>query len=240
MIKHLAELWLLIAAFVFSSGASSQTTWNIVPGWNLLGNNSIGPLDITTYAGLADPAKVNSIWTWNNAASRWAFYTPSFDTATLATYAQSKGYDVLSSVASKQGFWVNAKTAVTVTSPWNSGTRLAESDLKQGWNLVGSNDNKTPSDLEQQLRQSLHLTGKSINTVWAWDNTKSTWRFHSPLLEAQGADAVQNYANAHGYEIFTSGLSSSVGSWINLSQFRRIQSVSERPRAATVAAASLQ
>lgn len=43
----------------------------------------------------------------------WAFYTPSLTTAALAAYAAGKGYDVLTTINSGEGFWVNAKISFT-------------------------------------------------------------------------------------------------------------------------------
>ena len=132
-----------ITAFISCSLVHSQTTWNIESGWNLLGNHSIGPLEVATL-GLNNPDQTSSIWTWNNATSRWAFFTPSLTNTELSAYAKSQDFDVLSTIAPKQGFWVNAKSAFTVTSPWRSNSdpglgssQLESSDLRLGWNLVG-------------------------------------------------------------------------------------------------------
>ena len=216
MINRFIKLLTLAIALLIGSTASSQTTWNIVPGWNLLGNNSIGPLPVT-YPGLSNPDQTNSIWTWNAATSKWSFYAPSLSDTDLTAYAQSKGYEVLSSIASKQGFWISANSAFSVTSSWNSNATLAASDITLGWSLVGGAGNSTPPQLNQSLRAGLNAAGKDVSAIWAWDTESSTWRFYAPSLETQGGTALSDYISTQGYKPFITGISSSDGVWVNTS-----------------------
>ena len=229
MINRFIKLLTLAIALLIGSTASSQTTWNIVPGWNLLGNNSIGPLPVT-YPGLRNPDQTNSIWTWNAATSKWSFYAPSMTSSELSAYAQSKGYDVLSSIASKQGFWISANSAFSVTSPWNSNAALAASDITLGWSLVGAAGNNTPSQLNQSLRASLNGAGQDISAVWGWDRASSTWKFYAPSLDAQGGSALSDYINAQGYKPFVTSLTDSEGVWISTSQITPIDPCAVMPK----------
>ena len=132
-------------------------------GVGVAGHSGTGGVATT----LGDASKINSVWTWNKTASKWAFYAPSMTSSELSAYALSKGYDVLSSIASKQGFWVNAAIAFSVTSPWNNNAVLAAGDFKIGWNLVGGAGTTTPSQLNQSLQASLNGIGQDItNSVY--------------------------------------------------------------------------
>lgn len=194
--------------------AQAQTNFSLAAGWNLLGNSSSAQIDVA--ATLGDATKITTVWKWNKTASRWAFYAPLMTPSALTTYAQGKGYDVLTSIASKEGFWVNASTSVALTGPVATGVTLVESDLQSGWNLVGSADNKTPSQLNTGLNTSLSAAGKTITTVWAWDTTTSQWKFYAPSLEAQGGAVLINYITGKGYLPFNAALSVSDGFWMNV------------------------
>ena len=215
LIITLTRLALTIAMFVMVGSVGAQTRIDFVAGWNLMGNSSVVPIDVATTLG--DASKINSVWTWNKTASKWAFYAPSMTSSELSAYAQSNGYDVLSSIASKQGFWVNAAIAFSVTSPWNNNAVLAAGDFKIGWNLVGGAGTTTPSQLNQSLQASLNGIGQDITAMWAWDSTSSTWRFFAPSLEAQGGTALSDYIATYGYKPFITGISSSDGVWVNTS-----------------------
>ena len=200
--------------------STTTTTWpttipfNLVPGWNLKGNSSTVPMDVAATFG--DAARITTVWKWNPSASKWAFYTPALSPSALATYAQGKGYDVLTSIAPKEGFWVNASTSVTSAGSVANGALLAESDLQQGWNLVGSADYYSPSQLNHNLSSSLDAAGKAIVSTWAWDAPNSSWKFYAPALEAQGGTALADYAAGKGYQSFSAVLSASDGYWMNI------------------------
>jgi hypothetical protein len=198
--------------------ASAATTITLTAGWNLVGNGDPTAIEVGTR--LSDATKINTVWKWNKAG-KWAFYTPSMTSVALASYAASKGYDVLTSIESKEGFWVNAVVATTLsdiygTPPGTAAVILLESDLLQGWNLTGSADYKTPSGLNAALSTSLNEVGKTISTVWAWDAPNSRWKFYAPTLAAQGASALTDYITSKGYLPFTSALTATDGFWVNI------------------------
>lgn len=205
---------LMLAALAFSYAAHAQVSFNLSQGWNLLGNSSASVINVATTFG--DTSKFTTVWTWNRTASKWAFYSPSMTSTELATYAQSKGYDVLSSIAPKEGFWVNAAAAAAFTGPVANGVTLIEGDLQPSWNLVGSADKMTPSQLNQALNASLGVAGKSMTTAWAWDAQGSKWRFYSPTLEAAGGTALTDYITNKQYLPFSAALSESEGFWLNI------------------------
>jgi len=207
---------LLIAAFLFSISAHAQVTLNLTAGWNLVGNCTSAAIDVATT--FVDAAKINSVWTWNKTAGKWAFYSPSMTSMALTTYAQSKGYDALTSIASKEGFWVNATAATSLSLPGSSSAKLAESDLQVGWNLVSSADYRTPSQLNQILSSNLNAAGKTIVSAWSWDKKNSKWKLFSSSMEAQGGSVLSDYVSSRGYLPFTSAstLSATDGYWVNV------------------------
>ena len=189
-------------------------------GWSLIGNATAALLNVANVFG--DTGKINSVWSWNAGASRWAFYSPSLTGTALRDYATSKGYDVLTTINSGDGFWVNAKTAFTAQLP--AGAAVASSsfqNLASGWHLISTNDIATPGVLNDALNVTAPAAGvvpQNFSTLWAWDNAQSKWYFYAPSLQAQGGTALSDYVTAHGYLDFTSAnktLGSGVGFWVN-------------------------
>ena len=212
--------FLIPLCFISPAIASAATPINVTAGWNLVANSDSASINVLSRLG--DQAKITTVWKWNKTASKWAFYAPSMTPAALATYAQSKNYDVLTSIAPKEGFWINAVTAAALTDPLapppvpGPALALVESDLQQGWNLVGSADNKNPSQLNTGLRGSLNAAGKAMVTAWAWDAPSAKWKFFAPTLEAQGGTALADYSTAKGYLSFNTAPAASDGFWLNI------------------------
>lgn len=216
-----AKLLLAFAGCVMVANASAATI-NVVKGWNLLGNSEASAVDVATR--LNDVAAVVTVWKWNKALSKWAFYTPSMTSAELATYAQSKGYEVLARIGSKEGYWVNAAKATALADPQASSSNagspaavLLESDLVLGWNLSASADNKTPAQLNAGLSTSLSSAGKGIVTQWAWDASAARWKFFAPTLAAQGGTVLSDYINSKTYAAFDTVIGLQEGFWLNIS-----------------------
>ena len=83
-------------------------------GWSLMGNDTDGSIDVAAIFGTsttpsAISPSVTTVWTWNNAQSRWNFFTPSMTSQGLFDYAVLKGYDVMTTILKGEGYWVNAK-----------------------------------------------------------------------------------------------------------------------------------
>ena len=211
--------WLKASATVFLGfavpiGASlADVAYNPAQGWNLLGNASDQSVDVATYLG--DSSKVTSVWRWNTTQAKWAFYSPSLSSPALASYAQANGYIVLNQLNPKEGFWVNAVKSFSFTLPSTASQTLSESELLQGWNLVGSADNKTPSKLSQELASSLSAAGKSDVSYWTWSAAAGKWRFYAPSLEKTGE--LNAYVTSNSYTAFASPVSSTEGLWVNVS-----------------------
>ncbi|TXT39702.1 MAG: hypothetical protein FD135_2014 [Comamonadaceae bacterium] len=222
MLSFTIRLFVVLGMF-FTSYASAITSVNFVAGWNLNGNSEAAGIDVA--ARLGDPSKITTVWKWDKLAMKWAFYTPLMTPTELAAYAQSKGYDVLSRIEPKEGFWVNASSAHSVIltdplapppAPGDPAMTLLVSDLPIGWSLVGSADNKTPSQLNASLSGGLNAAGKAITTTWAWDAPSMKWRFYARVLEQQGGTTLADYITSKSYLPFITGLSLTDGYWMNI------------------------
>jgi len=197
-----------------SGNVLAATALNLIPGWNLLGNGSAAPIDVA--AAFGDAAKFTSVWKWNSSTGAWAFYAPSLGSAELALYAQSKAYDVLSSIEPKEGFWVQVLTDVSLAGPEPGAAALTEIDLRQGWNLVASADNKTPAQLNQGLSGSLQAASKAMVTAWAWDAPTAQWKFYAPALDVQGGTVLSDFIASRGYLPFNTVPAATEGFWLNI------------------------
>ncbi|MDD5028300.1 MAG: hypothetical protein PHH58_02180, partial [Rhodoferax sp.] len=110
---------------LFSGAATVSYTPTLASGWNLVGNSTTAALDVKTLLG-TQASSVTSVWKWNAANSKWAFYSPALDTAnTLASYAAAKGYDVVSSIDPGDGFWINVNATSGLVLGAQSGTGFA-------------------------------------------------------------------------------------------------------------------
>ena len=197
----------------------------LAAGWNLIGNGNNAALDVAaTFGGSAN---VTTVWKWVAITSHWAFYAPSLAGQALSDYATGKGYDVLSTIAGGEGFWVNAKQSFSVQLP--AGTTVLAADfqpagskaLVQGWNLIASGDSKAPSDFNSALGASPPAPGViplNLTTLWAWDANLTNWYFYAPSLEAKGGTALADYITSKGYLDFRSSnkaLGNGTGFWVN-------------------------
>lgn len=104
------------SAFTRMTGSGTNSTGiQINSGWNLV-STAVAIDGLKYLFGDADtPSSISSgvitVWSWDNANSRWNFFAPSMTAQQVSDYAQTKGYGVLTSIAKGQGFWINAKSA---------------------------------------------------------------------------------------------------------------------------------
>lgn len=113
-----STLVIIFASYFCTTPAHAQPH-ALVQGWNLEGNDNGTAVDPNTIFGNATTPtsaspNVTTVWTWDKNLLKWNFFTPSMTPAALATYAASKGYGVLATIPQGQGFWVNAKNAISV------------------------------------------------------------------------------------------------------------------------------
>ena len=215
--------WVFVWALFFSSVVRADIT--LLKGWNLVGNGQTS--DITVASALSDVSKVTTVWKWNSATSRWAFYTP-MQTDGGAAYALSKGYDTLTVIQPGEGFWVNAATASTVAisgaSPFAASNfaKGGSNSLQTGWNLIAMGDTMTAAQFNASIAPATSGTQTvpiNVTTLWAWDAQKSSWYFYAPNLQALGGNSLSSYINNKGYLDFTTNnkmLGDAVGFWVNV------------------------
>jgi len=213
MLKKLSS-GLVLALALSSSHTQASVTLN--SGWNLIGNGTDQAISASAVFG--DSSQYVSVWKWNSTTNTWAFYSPKLSASDLKTYATSKGYEVLTTINSKEGFWVNANLggAISSTGISQTGALLQATDLKNGWNLVASADGKTPAELNTSLSSSFSAANLSMTSAWAWEPTSASWKFYAPSLDAQSSTALADYVKSKNYQLFTSALKMSDGYWLNM------------------------
>jgi len=173
-------------------------TLNVNSGWNLL-SSTIGFQATTVFC---DTQKFTSVWKWTvggTGAKTWAVYLPGGDDG--ASYAQSKGFMPLTSIASGEGFWVNIKQVMQFTV---SGVPVVGGlSLSKGWNLVGLQSTQ-PTTVD-----SITATQSGIVSLWKWEN--NNWSVSLPGESTPGA-----YGTSKGFGTLTT-ISPGEGFWVNVS-----------------------
>lgn len=202
--------------------SASAAPLNLVPSWNLLGNSVNVPITVATTFG--NVANVTTVWKWNPATSRWAFYTPSLADGGAA-FAASKGYDFLTVINGGEGFWVNAKAAFTAQLPAGVAYSTASyqdrltppNPLPAGWSLISVGDNATPVLFNSGIGLTPPAVGtipSNLTTLWAWDSTLLNWYFYAPTLDANATLAT--YITSKNYLNFGAKVLDPVmGFWVN-------------------------
>ena len=206
--------------------ASSGIDIALTPGWNLLGNGAISPIDVA--AKFNAPNKIYSVWKWLPAGAApgivyptWAFYSPQLADGGKA-YAESKGYAFLTTIDIGEGFWAYAAVEHTIARTGNrlptSSFKLADAipstssgmlALPRGWSLIATGDSPTPA----QFAAAVTTTAARLSSLWAWDASLSKWSFWTPEMDS---DALKNYNQNKGYLDFgAKRLSPSTGFWVN-------------------------
>ena len=209
-----------------STTLGGAATLNLAAGWNLIGNSSSEALAVSA---VGDNTTVSTVWKWIAATAKWAFYTPALGTQALLEYAVSKGYEVLTTLDSGDGFWVNAKGAVSVQLPAGSAAAVAAlmpsgtKPLSSGWSLVTIGETKTASEFNLALGglstppANLADIPANLTSLWAWDQERSGWYFYAPALEKAGD--LSAYITGKSYLDFSStgkNLGPGVGFWVNM------------------------
>jgi len=224
LISRLIQCVLLLAALTIGNCAIAQMALHLSVGWNLQGNSGKTFIDVATTFG--DSTKIRSVWKWNKIAHKWSFFSPSMTSSELMDYATTNDYEILTNIEQEEGYWVHALESVALPVPLaDDKVTLIESDLQLGWNLVSNSANKTPSQLNQDLKSSLSAAGKAIISAWAWDASMQKWRFFSPELESQGSTALEDYIAKKNYLPFSSEPSVTDGYWLNIKAINNIPPV---------------
>ena len=186
-----------VAAGAFDFGA----------GWNLAGNGKDKVLDVAETFG--DPnirANVSTVWKWDPANQKWAFYSPA-QTDGGVSYAASKGYQALKTILPGEGFWVNATASFSTYDPAEPAVELKPWQLLPGWNLVATGAGVSPAQF------SASIAPFTATTLWAWDRSGGAWYFYTPSLSTS---ALAAYLASKQYRDFGSlTLAHGTGFWVN-------------------------
>jgi hypothetical protein len=184
-------------------------------GWTLVGNGLASPIDVAaTFGATAIAANVTTVWAWDAANTTWRFYSPRLTATDLTNYVQSKGYELLTSIAPREGFWVNAASAFDLPARSAQAVSVGATDMVAGWNLVSTGTEISPPE----FNRALSTTPTNFISLWAWDNPASNWYFYAPSLEALGSTKVKEYTDLKGYLDFATQnkkLGQGTGFWVN-------------------------
>jgi len=88
----------------------ADTSCSLTEGWNLIGLKSDEAESIADFVA-SNETKITSVWKWKDGA--WAVCLPG-QADSGASYAESKGFSLLSDIEPGEGFWVNCTKAVTL------------------------------------------------------------------------------------------------------------------------------
>ena len=104
--------WLnsLSSETVSISGTAGSGSLSVTAGWNLLGLKGDQTKTITVLISGNESSTV-SVWKWEN--NTWSVYLAGENDGGAA-YAQTKGFNELSSIGPGEGFWFNAGGSITL------------------------------------------------------------------------------------------------------------------------------
>jgi hypothetical protein len=205
----------------------AQPSVTLGAGWNLVGNGGSTAMSVPSLFG--DANKIYSVWKWvpsgstpNISYPNWAFYTPG-QTDSGSAYAASKGYDTFTSIASGEGFWVNAKLPLSVpmTAPaWILSSVFAPGQSKAltpGWSLIATGEAQTASAFNKAIGSTPPADGVipiNLTSLWAWQNSGQRWYFYAPSLEANAG--LEAYLSEKNYLDFGSmRFAPTMGFWVS-------------------------
>lgn len=201
-------------------------------GWNLLGNSLSASIDVAAVFGdQSNPVTgitehVISVWKWDAVSTRWAFHSPKLSPTEIASYAASRGFEVLGIILPGEGYWVNAASPISMpmqTGSVFSWTSFNFSALPSGWNLIATASNVSPSQFNVQVSptpiQQGQIPTDNFVSLWAWNTAIGAWYFYAPSLELSGGLAeVKANAGSRDYlhfEDFNRKLGVGDGFWVN-------------------------
>ena len=205
----------------------AQPNVTIGVGWNLVGNGGSTAMNVPSLFG--DSNKIYSLWKWVKTGStpnitypNWAFYTPG-QSDSGAAYAASRGYDTFTSIAGGEGFWVNAKVAMSVpmTAPaWILSNVFAQNQgkaLTPGWSLIATGEAQTASAFNRAISSTppaAEVIPINMTSLWAWQNSAQRWYLYAPSLDASGG--LGAYLSEKNFlDLGSMNFAPTMGFWVN-------------------------
>lgn len=173
---------------------SENISISIPSGWSIKALPVIVQNGVNVATSFNQP-EISSIWKWED--SSWKIWSPD---ATIQSLISSYGITPISLIKSGEGFWVNAKSSISI--PFQSGDEygLDNLNVSSGWNLLGSGKALSQSDLTNKFLD--------INTLWQWVNNSGSWRIWSPNSN------IMNLINSYGINTVTE-IKKGEGFWVN-------------------------
>jgi hypothetical protein len=199
-----------------STSPPAPVVFTLGEGFTLLGNSTAASLDVRALVGSPSSqltgitSKVVSLWKWNPAGLRWAFYSPTLSLQQNFAHASANGFDLLTAIQPGEGFWINTSEPLTLPGPGGVPLPFGYAQfigLGHGWNLVSIDQALTPTQFNNTLAQQVPVSGvpqaANFTSLWAWDAAAMRWYFYSPVLEMSGGlAAVKAYADARAFRHF--------------------------------------
>ncbi len=180
------------------SGKPCDFSTEVAPSWNLL-SLPLTPVDPAVGKVLAQIQNaLTSVWKWENGT--WSVYLPGIADGG-ASYASGKGFGLLATLHSGEGFWVNSSVAVQLAVPGTLANGAVT--LSSGWNLVGSKSSQAVTV------EDVMAVNPQIVSIWKWEN--ESWSVYLPGEEDKG----ESYAMSKGFGQFTT-IYPGEGFWVNL------------------------
>lgn len=130
----------------------------IANGWSLVGYTGGTTVKVDAIFGTVTTnnipnvtSNITSVWKWVNGG--WQFWTPAMTTLDLASYAATKGYQVLTDIQPGDGYWINAKSLITLNDFAAAPTKLGtfETLRKVDYNCHGYSFNPNDADITVAL-----------------------------------------------------------------------------------------
>lgn len=110
--------------------------------------------------------------------------------------------------------WIQEKMGGSTTEPPTpSPTEPIAGNLKQGWNLIASQQSSTLSIADYFAARNFSDNTQPFISVWAWDTSSQNWRTH--FLSSSIEDV--NQANNSNFLALTN-IAPGVGYWINMKE----------------------
>jgi len=165
---------------------------NINDSWNLL--SSLIQLDV---AQSLDNAIYESIWKW--MGNNWAVYLPGKEDKGKS-YAEQKGFNLLSQIGPGDGFWIKSKEAGKLTITGGYGPTKIQ--VKTGWNLLGL---KKP--FSYPVGDLIADNASKVESLWKWEG--NAWAVYLPNEKDYG----ESYASQKKFG-FVKTISPGEGFWV--------------------------
>lgn len=202
-----------------SAPALTLGPWALTGGWNLVATGS--NVTAAQFSASIAPFSATTVWAWDSAKLNWYFYTPSMDSAQLASYIAQKNYLDFGGrvLGDATGFWVN-RAAVTGSPTANLApidqAKQMFSELRTTFHAF-ANGAGTGSLNDQARRMSSDLSGVVVPSTQEVLHRAAALNLGTKLLRAVKLGLISGnsfeYSSYNGYSYDTTN--SRYSAWQN-------------------------